>query len=547
MKRRSFIQTAVVAGAVLPALGRTKRRPNVVIFYTDDQKMESFGFIQGKAHTPNIDRLAKEGAYFSNSYATSSVCSPSRYSCLTGQYASRCSSAQFAKSTSKEGMTKVLWNMGIEEDEWTFAKVMQENGYKTGMIGKWHVGHSGKYGHRKQVPNNDPNDPETKAVLNYNQELVCKDISDKGFDYVGGAYAGNPNDDKQLVKTGCNTHAVEWQTKHALDFIDQNKDEPFVLYYASTLLHSPHPHESLYGDPRVTPLGILDEPITGVMPPREDVIKRAEAAGVTDKKLQASTWLDDVVGTVQKKLDEHGLTEDTLIIYFNDNGTDDSGKGSCYQGGAHVPMMVYLPGVVKPGERKNLAANIDIAPTVFDMCGVKPPKDMHLDGASLMPLAKGEPVKKWRDALYLEIGLTRAVVSGDFKYLAFRVPQSYLEQPFDERMAAHKKTVAKINQQHPWTIENKQWGIDPEARYLQMGMAPGGDFMERLQVLGWPAPPFVNNYYDPDQLYDLKRDPRETTNLATNPEYQAKLEQMQKKLKKLLDDVPGTFAELKPK
>ena len=515
-------------------------KPNVVIFYTDDQKMDSFGFINGKAHTPNIDRLASEGAYFSNAYATSSVCSPSRYSCLTGQYASRCSTKEFSQSTSAEGVTKVLWNMGIEDHEWTFPKVMQKHGYKTGMIGKWHVGLSGKYGHHQAVPGNDPADPAVKKVLRENQAMICKDIADKGFDYVGGAYAGNPNDSKQLIKTGCNVHAVEWQTKHALDFIEQNKDEPFVLYYATTLLHSPKPIESLTGDPRLSPLGLLDEPITGIMPTREDVLRRATEAGIENKDLQAATWLDDVVGTVQAKLASLDLADNTMIIYFNDNSTDDSGKGSCYQGGAHVPMMVHLPGVVVPGERKELAANIDIAPTIFDLCGVTPPKAMHLDGLSVMPLLRGEKTA-WRDALYLEIGLTRAVVSDDFKYLAFRVPESYTSRSLEDRMAEHVATMEKINERLPWT--KKYWKLDPEAKFLQMGMAPGGDAMERMQLMG--NPPFLKNYFDPDQLYDLNRDPRETTNLASHPEYATKLRKMEKKLQQLLEEVPGTYPGLK--
>jgi arylsulfatase A-like enzyme len=531
----------LIAFAVLTTGAWARTKPNVVVFYTDDQKMDSFGFINGKAHTPHIDRLAKEGAYFSNAYATSSVCSPSRYSCLTGQYASRCSTREFARSTSDEGVTKVLWNMGIEDHEWTFPKVMQQQGYKTGMVGKWHVGLSGKYGQHQQVPGKDPADPAVKKVLRENQEMICKDIADRGFDYVGGAYAGNPNDSKQLIQTGCNVHAVEWQTKHALDFIEQNQDEPFVLYYASTLLHSPKPIESLKGDPRLSPLGLLDEPITGIMPSREDVLRRAREAGIKNEDLMAATWMDDVVGTVQTKLAALGLAEDTMIIYFNDNSTDDSGKGSCYQGGAHVPMMVYRPGTVVPGERKELVANIDIAPTIFDWCGVKPPEAMHLDGLSLMPLLRGEETK-WRDALYLEIGLTRAVVSGDFKYLAFRVPESYTRRSLDDRMAEHVATMEKINERLPWT--RQYWKIDPEAKFLQMGMAPGGDAMERMQLMG--NPPFLKHYFDADQLYDLNRDPRETTNLAKNPEYATKLKQMETKLKTLLKDVPGTYADLKP-
>lgn len=538
--------SAALLGAAQMGLAKD-RKPNVVIFYTDDQPMDSFGFIKGKAHTPNIDKLAKEGAYFSDAYATSSVCSPSRYSCLTGQFASRCQAPSFRKEISTEGVTKVLWNMGMTDDQWNWPRVMQQNGYKTGMIGKWHVGSSGKFGHRKNVPNNDPSDPATQAVLRYNQEYYCKDIASFGFDYVGAAYHGNPNDDPNLVKTGCNVHLPEWQTKCALEFIEQNKDVPFVLYYASTLLHVPDCTADLKKDPRLTPLGLLDEPLApGILPSREDVIRRAREAGVPEDslgKLVAATWLDDVVGVVQDKLKELGLDDNTLILYFNDNSTDDQGKGSCYQGGAHVPMMAYLPGVVTPGERKQLVANIDIAPTLFDWCGVTPPDDMVLDGESLMPLCRGEKVE-WRDSLFLEIGLTRAVVTDDgFKYLAFRVPESYTNRPKKEIWEEHRIAMGKIHEMFPWTV--KMWPVEDDPQYMHMGMAPGGHHMERFQLY-LNHPPFEKNYFDPDQLYDLNRDARETTNLANNPEYKNKLEQMKVKLQKLLADVPGTFADLKP-
>ncbi|MEO0797136.1 MAG: sulfatase-like hydrolase/transferase [Verrucomicrobiota bacterium] len=541
-----YLYALLIALVSLVAVASAEtRKPNVVVFFTDDQPMDSFGFIRGKAHTPNIDRLASDGAYFSNAYATSSVCSPSRYSCLTGQYASRCTTSNFKKSISDEGVTKVLWNMGIQDDQWNFPRVMQANGYKTGMVGKWHVGMSSKYGRFKKVPGTDPSDPAVIEVLRYNQELTCKDIADKGFDYVGAAYKGNPDDDKNLIKTGCNVHAPEWQTKHALEFIERYQDEPFVLYFPTTLLHVPSATKELTGDPRLTPLGMLDEPITGVLPPREDVLRRAREAGVPEDdlgKLIAATWLDDVVGAVQDKLDELGLTENTLILYFNDNNTDDQGKGSCYQGGVHVPMMAYQPGVVQPGERTELVGNIDIAPTIFDWCGVTPPEDMHLDGMSLKPLLLNEPVE-WRDAMFLEIGLTRAVVTNDgFKYLAFRVPESYTNRPLEDRMEEHRLNMEKIYERHPWT--KNYWTLDPEAKYLHMGMSPGGDAMERFQLLN--NPPFEDNYFDPDQLYDLNRDPRETTNLANNPEYAVKLQKMQDKLAGLLAQVPGTYPDLKP-
>ncbi len=580
MKNKLLMTTALCA---MTAAGFAEtRKPNVVIFYTDDQPRDSFGFINGKAHTPNIDKLAKDGAYFSHAYATSSVCSPSRYSCLTGQFASRCQSREFLNCTSPEGMTRIVWNMGIGDKQWNFPRVMQANGYTTGMIGKWHVGNSSQMGKRKvipskDIPTTDPKDPRVIEALKYNQELYKKDIATFGFDYVGAVFNGNPNDDQNLVRTGTNVHAPEWQTYHALKFIEENKDRPFVLYYASTLLHVSSPTQELKIDPRLSPIGWLEKPYDGILPSRQSVIDRAKEHGVkmdkidqiagpyhsrkeviaalkevgVDKedlgKIVAATWLDDVVGVVQNKLKELGLDKNTLIIYFNDNGTDDQGKGTNYQGGAHVPMMAYLPGVVKPGVRPELVGNIDIAPTIFEWCGVTAPKDMVLDGVSLMPLLRGETVKDWRDSMYLEIGLTRAVVTDDgFKYLAFRVPESYTNRPLEDIQQEHKTALEAINKSFPWT--KSMWKYEEEKdnpRYFQMGMAPGGHHMERFQVM-LGNPPFKNHYFDKDQLFNLEKDPREQTNLARNPEYNSKVEEMKVKLSELLEKVPGTFEDLKP-
>ena len=201
-----------------------------------------------------------------------------------------------------------------------------------------------------------------------------------------------------------------------------------------------------------------------------------------------------------------------------------------------------MPGTVVPGERKHLTSNIDIAPTIFDLAGVKPPKRMTLDGRSIMPILRGEKVDDWRDILYHEIGLTRAAITENFKYIAFHIPDSYNDTPLEERIAEHRKIWMKMEKQHPWI--KKSWKMDPQARWMQMGMAPGGDFMERLQIYVGNAP-FKANYYDPDQLYDLNKDPRETKNLAKNPEYAAKLKEMKTKLSKLLREVPGKYPGLK--
>ena len=122
-----------------------------------------------------------------------------------------------------------------------------------------------------------------------NQEIIANEIRKFGFDYAQAVYGGNPDDDKTLVATGCNVHNQEWNTKAAIDFIEQNRDHPWYLYFAPTLMHVPDTFESLTGDPRKSGMGVLDAPITGVQPSRESVLERTKAAGIPDRN-RAATW-----------------------------------------------------------------------------------------------------------------------------------------------------------------------------------------------------------------------------------------------------------------
>ena len=514
-----------------------RRRPNVIFIITDDQQRDSFSFLENKALTPNIDRLAKEGAYFSHFYVSTSVCTPSRYTCLSGQYASRCTDKAFIKEMTPEGMTRVLWNVHLRPDQKTLPRILQGAGYKTGMVGKWHIG--AHFNWQNIPPKSDPSDPNVAAVLKANQEGLCAEIRKRGFDYAANTYKGNPLDDGALINSGCAVHNMEWLTKGALDFIDTNKDQPFYLYFAPTLLHHPIPLDSLKADARLSGVGLLEKPIEGFQPSRQSVLDRVKSAGYPESAA-AATWLDDGVGAILDKLKELELDQDTMIIYFNDHGMESRAKGTCYEGGLITPSMVYWPGVVKPGRCDQLLQNIDFVPTIMDACGVKKPADVEFDGKSFIPFLKGQKIN-WRESVYSEIGYTRAVSTKKWKYLAFRVPQSALKT-LDERMRVQEIELNRIKKQQPWT---KNWKLDPEARIFHMGLAPGGGFLERLLENIKPQPPYMKHYFDPDQLYDLENDPLETHNLANDPAYADILKEMKAVLKSYLNKLPGTFSELK--
>ena len=540
MRRRDFLKQ-LGAGAAAMGLGKAfafakaggkKRPPNVVFIITDDQPLEAFGFLskaRPKPLTPHIDKLAAQGLYFSRCYVSTSVCTPSRFTCLTGMYASRSQSTNFRNSITAEGQTNVQWNADLRPGDLTVAKVLKENGYATGIVGKWHNGApEGRARFWANIqPDSDPARPETAKALAEVQEKLHAHARAHGFDYAASMNLAN------FGAHPCRKlryHNPEWITKGAIDFIEQNKDRPFYLYMATTLLHGPSPLASLKADPRITHCGLLEKPPT-VQPSRQSVLQRAKAAGVPEQ-LAPATWLDDSIGAVMNKLDELGLADNTLVIYFDDHGVEQA-KGSNYEGGVRTPCFIRWPGVAKPGRSDALVQNVDFAPTILAACGVEPPKDMTLDGQDLTGLLTGR-TKTLRDSVYCEIGYTRAVCTDRWKYIAFRIPPSK-QMTKAQRIAAVEKYAANKAQR-----EDEEFHADPDAPLSHMGF-PQGQATEQANALKKHA----KTYFDADQLYDLENDPNEQRNLASDPAHKAKLVEMQALLKKHLAGVPGTFAEFK--
>ena len=506
--KKSVLILCLAIGAVFNGVAQKEKRPNIVFIVTDDQHRNQFNFIKegldvdGKPTnlSPHIDQLATEGVIFENSYVSSSVCTPSRYSIVTGTYASR----GIGKSVIKkyEGQTNITWNVHVDKKTNNIAKVLQKNGYFTGGVGKNHT-FKGDNPHKVAL-DADPTDPKIKKQMEENQASQVAAYKEVGFDYAGALYKGNlPNQYPVAVED----HNMEWIVDSALKFLDKasGKKDPFFLYFATTLAHGPDKLGTKYkGNPLATPVGFLDKPLE-VMPSRESVTQRISDAGLDPEKADI-LWLDDGIGALLKKLKAMNELENTVIFFIDDHGVE-SGKGSLYEGGIKTVSFVYGPNFIKSGIRsKQLVSNIDMVPTALELAGVDPKNAYDMDGVSMLPLLKGS-TKEIHESLFFEMGATRAILKDGYKYLAFRAPASI-------------KTKLEKNGKKATHICDKPGGRGSESPALKF---------------------YAKNYFDLDQLYQIENDPFEQTNLYSEAAQKAKLKELKTALKEYLKIVPGTF------
>jgi arylsulfatase A-like enzyme len=520
MRRREFLKLSLLSGAALSGAGcaaqrfapgdtatKEKSRPNVIIIYTDDQNFEHIGCYGGNVLTPYQDLLAKEGIKFTRGYVNTSICTPSRYSCLTGHFASRCEYPDFLDKFPEGTQTEVGFNTQLALSTPNLARMLQSDGYKTAMVGKWHIGawyFSDKLRHKDESYTRDPwieaehqFDPKEPDVIKELQKVQRKwseDIKRFGFDYAERIYFSNT---QSFRNRAMNVHNLEWTVEGALDFIEQNRREPFFLYFAPTLHHDPHPQNTLLGaDPRMSPAGYLDK-APDVMPSREDIYKKVKDGGY-DVRTAFLTYLDEGIGAILNKLKESGVYDDTLIIFCSDHQL--TSKTSLYDNGVRTPMIISWPKVIEPGQVcDELVQNTDFLPTILSACGIRVPQEAVIDGKDLMPMLKKQRQSIHND-LFFELGWTRAVCTKKYKYLALRYPQYILD-----------KIEAGEHFYHFTPLEFYQISI----------------------MLRHP------DYFDADQLYDLEKDPDETNNLAKNNEYKDILDRMKNRLDSYLKSFPS--------
>lgn len=492
-------------------------RPNILFIIADDMYIDMCNFTpegRGRNLTPHLDRLAAEGTVMFGQHIVSPVCTPSRYNCLTGRYASRANNPQFTRQTERAGMTVVTWNPKITPEDVTLPKALHAAGYVTGIAGKQHVVEV--KGRQRPAADADPQAPQVKAMLAGNEMAEREALRQIGFDEAGGIYSGNADD---LSPAVLRVHNMDWVAQAGVDFLGRHagKGQPFFLYFAPTLVHSPYPPpRSWNADPRLTPYGVLDAP-PQVLPSREDRARRLRENPTTGRHRENLLWMDDAIGALLRTLEASGELDRTIVFFFNDNGQD--GKGSIYQSAARAPSIVWRKGGFPAGRGCDVrVTNLDFAPTILELAGVTAAPG-SFDGRSFRAALEGR-TGPMHESLYFELGFTRGVLKGEWKYIALRYP------PQPERFALlnnppHLKGVALPPGQ-------------PAFGHI------GGNNNEMAALRTQPA------YFDRDQLYWLKDDPREQRNLAADPRQAAKLAEMKRELQRHLAPLPGGFAELKP-
>ena len=422
----------------------SKQPPNIVYILADDLGYAELGsYGQEKINTPHLDRLAREGMRFTDHYCGNAVCAPSRCVLMTGKHPGH-AHVRNNRSMKNRLPDELKQRYGMEfdgqepipDEEVTVAEVLKQKGYATAAIGKWGLGHFGTTG--------DPNKQGFDLFFGYNCQAHAhsyypaylwkngKKYPLKNDPPVPGhaslAEGADPNDPASYAPFKGQDYSADHMIDHALEFIEENKDGPFFLYFPSTI-----PHVALH---------IPDEELKPYLGKWEETpFTREKGYGYTPHQTPRAAYaamisrLDADVGRIMAQLDKLGLDDNTLVMFSSDNGTthldqevdyeffESVGplrglKGSLYEGGIRVPMIARWKGKIEPSTVTDHPSTFyDVLPTLAEVVGVDAPEG--IDGISFLPTLLGqEDQQKRHEFLFWEFGGyggQQAVRMGDWK------------------------------------------------------------------------------------------------------------------------------------
>ena len=368
---------------------RNYSKPNIIIIYADDLGYSDVG-CYGKAYgntfteTPNLDRLASAGIKFTNAYAAAPISSPSRAALLTGKSPARLGfefvtkyegetfswdSASWAKKYEDRKLICPPYTTTLPLEEETIAEKLKENGYTTGMTGKWHVA------------------PHHETYLAWS---LTHGPAQQGFEWTAETFGAHPygyskNDIKNEYENG--EYPDDELTRKAIEFIGMKHQKPFFLFVSHYFVHVPI-------DTRLN--WLIDKY-------REKALERNE--DVPESVIQYAAFverLDHYVGQLLDAIDEKGLAENTLVVFTSDNGGHPSfafnrplrgSKWNLYEGGVRVPFIIRWPQVTEKGTVCDVpVVQMDLMPTFNEICRNKNPLRHDIDGISILPLINGEEI-----------------------------------------------------------------------------------------------------------------------------------------------------------
>ncbi len=430
-------------------------KPNFILFIADDMNWNDCGaYGHPFIRTPNIDKLASEGMIFSNAFLTTSSCSPSRTSILTGKYPHNTDAEQL--------------HWPLPEGHLTFIELLKESGYWTGMAGKYHLG---------------------EAVRDHFD--VIMEVGTAGFQL--GA------DGKQQKMVGDGSGCESWIEL----FKSRPENIPFILWLAAVDPHRPYEND------------IIQNPHK-----KEDVIVPPYLPDIDEVREDLAMYYDEIsrmdryIGEVIKEVDHQGISDNTFILFISDNGRPfPRDKTTLYEGGIKTPWIVRWPNRVKPGSKnENLISSIDIAPTILNLAGIKPPEVFEGIDFTSMLLDSETSIRKeiyaedhWHDFE----DYTRAIRTKEFKYIKNYYPDLPNTPPADAFRSRTYQHMLKLKESNQLNVaQSKCFEI--------------------------PRPE--------EELYDIINDPNELNNLAELPEYNQQLTEM----KKLLEEYRSTTKDYLP-
>jgi arylsulfatase A-like enzyme len=398
-RRRSFIGALAVAAVVLATTSVARAqaaadtgKPNVIIIFVDDLGWTDLSCYGSTFHeTPNIDRLAKQGAMFTRAYASCCVCSPTRASLMTGKYPQRVGFTDYLKPDKRTGRNSAETHIPVSDT--TIGEAFQQAGYRTGYIGKWHVG-SEKIG----MPKQHGFDWQMATAKHGLPGSYFYPYKKKGFSVadVPDLEDGKPGD-----------YLTDVLTENGIGFIRETVKEgkkPFFLILGHYAVHTPIQapeklvekyevkKKQMYG---TTPLKMRPERFNQEVPLRQ---QNPTYAAMLES-------VDTNVGKVIDALDELGVTKDTIIVFTSDNGGScmpgspnsrptsnyplRASKGFNYEGGIRIPTFITWPGNISAAKSSDPVITMDIYPTLLELTGCKQLPKQTLDGQSLVPLIYG--------------------------------------------------------------------------------------------------------------------------------------------------------------
>lgn len=374
---------SMALGVCSAAAAQEAKKPNIIVILADDLGYADIGAqgLSKDVKTPNVDALASAGTRFTNGYVSCPVCSPTRAGLLTGRYQQR-----FGHEVNP-GPNQAA-DFGLPTDQVTIAKALQQAGYATGMVGKWHLGFK----------------PEMHPMQRGFDEF---------FGFLAGAHQYNVvgEGNNALMRGTTPVESTDYLTdafgREATAFVEKHAggEKPFFLYLAFNAIHTPMQAPAKYTD---------------------------RFKDVTDKKrrtmLGMLSAMDDAIGLMTAKLKEKNVADDTLIFFLADNGgpTPANGsintplrgfKGGTYEGGIRVPFIVkWTAGKVPAGKVfEKPAIALDLFPTALAAAGVPAPKGVSFDGVDLLPFLVGQKDAAPHETLYWRYGAKWAIRDGDMK------------------------------------------------------------------------------------------------------------------------------------